>query len=693
MKGEYFRSEPSLVDVPYKTRSFEVPLALWWWIALLIVGKVLLTANEEILAFYLPHDDLWQIRAAARGYWGGKYAPDFLYHLPIYPLFIKLVSLTGIPLRLATELVFCGACAFLAASLYRTGVTTAPVSGIVAVVTIFHPASFQLPNRCGAEILLSPLLMAAIAASMNWWAVRNSARSWRWAVIAAVFWSLTWNVRKESIVLVPIIIALGLSVIIADRAKGVRVVTSRLILGMILPLIASAALSTAFKAVNYVRWGLFANSVLTAPGYTSAFKALQRIQPAHPIDFIPVPVEVRKRAYAASPAFAELQPFLEGPVGKGWAIHSRVWTDGKGMMNLEELEIAAGWFYWCLYDAVIASGHSASPDDADHFLSRIAEEIESAISEGRLSGRWVPTAFLDPEFNHWAPRLPKSFALVYRTLENPAVIMRQTEDLHVKETCGEEFDRWANRRSSLTSPAKGLIEGWVTATRGQVQTLLIRSNESIPLGITFPNIERPDVDASVKAGFKLQAPVTSLETWRSARFIAVLDGGCTVEWPISDLSNGRVHKAVTDSVGVQLGIDRINDPRLHVPRTWRIQSGWEEGYFCVVKWSRWLGIFGLAAMMLGIFRKRSFPALPVIVLMAVAILIRVAFFAVIDASAWNVDNQPRYLFAVMPLHVVAMVLLIWAFLHEALLLLLTKYSYLREIKSKLVFRIWADDIF
>ena len=88
------------------------PRLLVWLLICLVIGKLILMSQNEILASYSPHDDLWQIRAAGRAYWGGDYSPDKLYHLPVFPIFIAIVRLFGLPLRLAFEIVYCGAASF-----------------------------------------------------------------------------------------------------------------------------------------------------------------------------------------------------------------------------------------------------------------------------------------------------------------------------------------------------------------------------------------------------------------------------------------------------------------------------------------------------------------------------------------------------------------------------------------------------
>lgn len=91
--------------------------------ALLAVLKLLLVSQEEVIARNQPFDDLWQIMAASRGYWfGSGYNVMTFVHLPVYPLWIDLVYFTGIPLRIASELLFLGAGFVFAWVLTKAGV-------------------------------------------------------------------------------------------------------------------------------------------------------------------------------------------------------------------------------------------------------------------------------------------------------------------------------------------------------------------------------------------------------------------------------------------------------------------------------------------------------------------------------------------------------------------------------------------
>lgn len=568
-------------EVPCGGRAMRAPALLLWSLLGLVVLKLALVSSEEIQAFLLPHDDLWHIRAAGRLYWFGDYSWDTLLHLPVYPLFIELVSWSGLPLRVGTELVYClGACALVLA-LWRLGVGTFWALA-AALATIFQPASFQTPNRAGAEVLLAALLMWALAGSLTWWSRRGERLGWIQMIATGLWWALAWNVRKESILLAGVLGCFGLCILLADRQEGLRTVGKRMLVGVGAPLFLSLALASGIAAANHARWGLFATSILTAPGYKAAYKALQSIPPQRPLRFISVPVEVRDMAYEASPRFAKLRPYLEGDVGKSWAgISKSSFTDPIGMTGLDEREIANGWFYWALHDAVVAAGYGKTPAQENEYLQKVADQIRKAQKKGLLGYRWVPVAMLEPDGRLWLPGLPGSMRSVAGFLTAPSVLPGMVYDDPGSGPVRELFDQVAHRRKSLTSPS-----------------------------------EKNSFDHRGSA-----APV---------------------------------------------------------PWTKPVQVWWQGIYLAAAGWAAWALVLLVPAWAWMIARGGGLPAYSVaVVLFGSLVAARIAFFALLDATAW--PAQPRYLYPVMPVYGALLVLAVATVVqaaNEIRLSLLPKFRFI-----------------
>ncbi|MBM3856557.1 MAG: hypothetical protein FJ390_01170 [Verrucomicrobia bacterium] len=632
------------------------------WLVFLTIAKLVLCSREEMRGTYSPHDDLWQVWAAQRWYWGGTYATNFLYHLPIYPLFIKIVSITGIPLRIGMELLYCFGCSLLSITLCRIGIPQL-VGGVLSLAAIFNPSSFQLPNRFGAEILLASLLLLALSQSLEWWIARKTFDAIKPAVLAAIFWALAWNSRKEAIVLLPIFIILALCVIAVDKADTRQLVCKRIGVGVILPLCACLALTLTICSINYIRWGLFSTSILSAPGYKMAFKALQSIKPDREIAYIPVTVKARQAAYKESSSFALLQEQLEGPVGRGWAGCSKPWTDSKGLTALDPLEISAGWFYWALYESAARAGYASTPAQGDAFFKKIGKEIRSALIQGKLPKRFVPIAMIDPNFSCWLPKYRDSLKSVYNTFLTSSLPVRNKSDQPMLgDDVKKEFDDIANRRSrSFPNKSSYNIDGWILTPGRKIIFIAIADSSGKIIASLSPTEPRNDVSPQARA-FVFHIPLSTQDTLLENQIIVSTDDGEHITWQVKELIVGKVNQKVLKGKDAYLACDRFDQPKALVYWSWNFQDWFERIYYQIIGCAQWLALLGL---FMGVFLRRNSSLVVVIFLLSTAVITRILLFAMLDASAWN-GAQPRYLFPVMPEFSMLVVLGCWVFFHESL---------------------------
>ena len=106
----------------------------------------------------------------------------------------------------------------------------------------------------------------------------------------------------------------------------------------------------------------------------SAYGALSRVKHPNQKRYLPVPKEVRQAIYQVSPAFRELEYFLEEQL-KGWQ------TPGCHRHRLGTCgDIAGGWFMWALRDAVALAGYYKLGDIAESYYLRLAKEINAACT-------------------------------------------------------------------------------------------------------------------------------------------------------------------------------------------------------------------------------------------------------------------------------------------------------------------------
>jgi hypothetical protein len=626
------------------------PLAWLICVLLAALAKLVLIADHEIVAAGRPYDDYWQIGSAAYWHWRRPYDVWTLMHLPVYPWFIAVTGAIGLPLRLSIELLYLAGAGALSAALGRLGLAT-PLQVTALVLIVFHPYSFASFDFALAEMLYACLLLFFVALFIRLIVPRSPREFRRSALLFACTTALLWHCRKESILIGGLfgVMAVG---ILAAFIVGALTRAEALRLGLVLvavPLGAAIALGAVISTANGLRYGLWHTDQMTATNYVRAYSSLQAIRPDRPIRFIPVTRDARQKAYAVSPAFRELQPFFEGPREPWYLAESKRWLGLPG-------EIGAGWYYWALVDAAAAAGHFKTAPAAEAFFGRIADEITAAVKDGRVASRRVLLPYIDPALSLWLPDLPSSFvklAVALLPSHPPGLPGRPAE---VRADVVADFDSVAHRRAQAARASSYLADGWALSSSAPPIRVEVIDGEGKPLQASFQSQPRPDVpvmrDPSARPGpaalgFRVNwaAPVAP----EDVRLTVVLEGNkSAVSGPLSSLPLSRairLHSADNGDV-VFIALDRLEKP---VPA---------RGDRITARVARWYPVFlsliavaCVAHLMLVTARGGAVLTLPatVALLFVLAIVVsRLAFLAVLDASAWQA-NQMFYLFPIAPL--------------------------------------------
>jgi hypothetical protein len=366
-----------------------------------------LTADQEVVALESPHDDQFFLQRAACAYWfdGQGYTHMSFIKEPVYPLFAWLCYRLGISLRLATEVVYLAAAAFFSCALVRRR-SCGWVGLLVFAACALHPMRFAVFRQTTSDALYPALLLAALGALTAQLRDAELPGRWRRGLVSGLLLGLLWNTRPER----PLVALLLLFFLAAGLCRaqlvavGWRARAQRWLAEWALTPAALAAVTVAVMTANYARFGVFATTDMSAPGYWSAYRALVGIQPERPVRFVPVTRDALRQAYAASPTFRQLEPFLEGEMGRAYAGY------GHAIAGLPPGEVAGGWFCWLLRDAAAAAGLTRSAAESEAFYRRVVEELRSAAAAGTLQTRTVPPFGLDPCSDNYLLHLPASVA-------------------------------------------------------------------------------------------------------------------------------------------------------------------------------------------------------------------------------------------------------------------------------------------
>lgn len=372
----------------------------WTLAALALVAlKLWLVSAQSIFALgFASHDDALFINRAQdllAGTWLGPYHQLTLAHAPMYPLFIAAMWLLHVPLFPAQQLLYVAGCAALVIAL-RPLLARPWVAFALFAVLLFNPVTFDtaVHGRVLRQNILPGLTLLVLAGFTGFLARRDQApgRTVRWLALAAAALPAFWLTRNESVWLLPclgLLVAFGWFTLWREARPGALRRTALLVL---VPLAGWAAGLGLVSTLNWRVYGVFTTTEFKQRDFNDAYGALSRVEPARWRQFIHVPREVRERLYPLSPAFAELQPHLEGELGLAWAGIS----ESVHHIPAAEREIGAGWFMWTLRDAVIRAGHGGSAVEVAAYYRRLAREINDACDRGAIAAGPRRSGFVPP---------------------------------------------------------------------------------------------------------------------------------------------------------------------------------------------------------------------------------------------------------------------------------------------------------
>lgn len=300
-----------------------------------------------------------------------------LVKAPGYPLYIAANYALHIPLQFAQQLLYALSCLLL---LWAIGPWRLPwpIRLLLLAILLFNPMSFHTGPlaRVRREGIYPAQSLMVLACAMGLlvrarWPIR---RLLAWSCGLGLLWGWFWLTRDEGVWLVP---SVGLLLAVClFRIWRMPTDRWRRILACLACPVLVLAMINAVCLVNLTRYGVYTTGEFRSPAFLDAYGALSRITPASFHPKIPVPRECRDRAYAVSPTFARLRPYLEGDTCQRWIDTSRGTTI--------EHDFAGGWFGWAFRDAADAGEHFQSAAEAMRFYQAMADEINAACDQGRL---------------------------------------------------------------------------------------------------------------------------------------------------------------------------------------------------------------------------------------------------------------------------------------------------------------------
>lgn len=499
----------------------------WEWILIFALAaiRLWLTAARTVEAIgWAAYDDVWLLeraRSIMDGQWLGDYSHLTLIKGAGYPLWIAFVSALGIPLLFAQQALY-----VLASLAVCRSVAPALPSSVARVflfgVLLFNPMSFSdeiatRVTREGFYPALTLLLFAGVAGVL----FRLEARPrvvLCWVMLSGLAIASFWHTREEGVWVVPLL-GFALVALLHRVVSDSNVRWQRAVLILAIPIVMFAAVHGAIVVTNGLRYGVFEVVEFKEESFLRAYGSLTRVRQFPSRPRVPVPLEVRERVYAVSPAFAELRHFLEGPPGKTWATNSP--PEARG-------DFGGSVFMWAFRDAVASAGYyDRGAAAVREYYGRLAREIEAARLEGRLDARPARASLLPPLlhgqmraiFSTWMKGL-----LRVATFADVVVTPRSSRgsEAELRQYAELTHSRLAPRNVRIRSMH---LVGWAVHVEGVLDITVEDSGGKRVPGAQVTRLPSPDLYEHLKNRWK------EFEPARHARFdirVPAMDGAFLV---------------------------------------------------------------------------------------------------------------------------------------------------------------------
>lgn len=624
------------------TKTNEIITPSTWLFAayfILVIFRLWLTGDRDIVATNSPYDEYWYIDSASRYIWGGGYTHMAFAQIPTYSLWLLGLSLIGIPARFGIDALWIFSSLYLAIAITRF--TRWKSAGLIAFVLLaLHPYAIMVLDRGLAETLLAALSVLTLAAGIELWNSRHEPDSYSHRISYGLYvagFTFAYLTRKEGVVLLaPLAILLLISFLDKPAWWSGRTFKKLAMKFIIVPLATTIIAGSTIAACNYTRLHMFVLNELSAPGYQSAIKALNSIDVGRTPRHATVTAKARSLAYEVSPTFRELAPFFEGPLGQSIAAHPIAGVDG---------EIGNGWFYWALRDAGANAGWFSSARSADKKYAQISLEINKAFADSVLKKRpYVISNFVDPDLGKWVAEVPNSTWNIFQLLAFP----RYQFEPPVQTATSRQFEQYVaidgRRRLSQTYE----IAGWVAAPPGSLMAL--SSNEIPEKWSPIGSSRRTDIPTEAYP-FRLTE-----STGNAPKFIYLHNtNGDISRAAISGASTGD-SLILRGNVNYAIGIDEA--PKHETSRLDKAFGKTEvEGnnnYWLYILYtgSGYILTFLIISGVILALATHQKSALLLILISASGVAARCLILGILDASSWP-GTQVRYVFPALPFLVCA----------------------------------------
>ena len=316
-------------------------------------------------------DSRLQVSAAIKilsGRWLGDYDKFILCKNIAYPLFIVALNLLHLSYPDGFCIFVCFTCFLFVRSL-KPIIKNSLIQKIIFVLVLYNPVglSFQaIPFYRNAVQPWATLIIISCLLAIYLRRNEKTIKLVPWALTGMFFSGFFWNLREDSVWLMPFLLVGSIVALIHFIIQNKKVKSS-ICFGLILlmPFVGIVLWNNIISGINYKYYGIYATNDRTKTYSAKVLGLLIKIDDGENSDSdVWVTTKAIEKAAEASPTFASLN-----------------------LISFEQWPQIGDYSIWALRDATYYRGYFRDAKSTDDIYKKVYEELKQAFKDGRLQKR------------------------------------------------------------------------------------------------------------------------------------------------------------------------------------------------------------------------------------------------------------------------------------------------------------------
>lgn len=359
-----------------------------FFVILIILSILRVYIQYNTPLFYIgtsPHDDDLLISYAeniATGNWLGTYNYLTLVKGITYSLFLVFVIFSRIPYAIALATLN-----ILSAVLFVNSIKLLVKNrfflGILYLFLIFSPVTmeFQIGQRIYRNSLTFSMILLVLAGFIGTYLnLEKGKKTIKWSILAGISLFLFWNLREDTIWIMPFCVVSSIVSVIAIIIKYVKSKNKKIFLNLIIviiPYIIFIIGNGIICMINYHYYGLFTTNDRTNSEFTDLVSLMIKIdyEDDENVNTDKCLVSKNKMEYIVD--HSETLSSIKDNIMDSYS----AWATMVGMVD----NVYGDLFVWALRDALNVSGYYETAKKVDDFCKQARLELEEQIDNGELS--------------------------------------------------------------------------------------------------------------------------------------------------------------------------------------------------------------------------------------------------------------------------------------------------------------------